>query len=512
MTRESRDELSREIEALGLDADAVAQHRARLTEAVATGRKPQFKIIDTCRLENHGLLAPSVRERDARGFVAFVPAAGAASRYSQPLSALVEAAEHQDEAAALVALAGLRAEGAHQWPLPARLKSMVEAKDDAAALAIFRDAKGRSALLEELQLPKALLPCVAEGTSFLEVKHREHAALPGLAGEVYVAPPNAGRKFSDHLTKIRGKSDLPMDVLEQGPSMSTLRFKRDGTPWRDEQGRLSVVPAGHGALVRLFAPVRAKFPKADSLFIRNIDNVNGDSPDVRRATLAFLSFHRSVQESLQKIRAALAEGRLDHAAEVARPLRALVTGSAPAAGMEDASDADFLWDVQTRLFHTPAPAHRNLAALKKIYARPLNTLGQVPNTAKDVGGTPCFVDTPDGRRKLCIEVPHASEADKQAFLANPAKATHFNPVFVAAELGEGGERYLAENRYFWLLAEKTHRGHPVVYYETVLYELLGNSELAHCLFVEVPRVLFNPHKTLKDAASRHLASWLSAKP
>ena len=42
-----------------------------------------------------------------------------------------------------------------------------------------------------------------------------------------------------------------------------------------------------------------------------------------------------------------------------------------------------------------------------------------------------------------------------------------------------------------------------------LSELLGNSELANCLFLAVPRMVFHPHKALKDAAGRTAASWLA---
>ena len=60
------------------------------------------------------------------------------------------------------------------------------------------------------------------------------------------------------------------------------------------------------------------------------------------------------------------------------------------------------------------------------------------------------------------------------------------------------------------MAEKTYRGQAVVYYETVLYELIGHSDFANTVFVEVPRQVFHPHKTLRDALDRTLASWLGA--
>src|SRR5690606_15136978 len=89
----------------------------------------------------------------------------------------------------------------------------------------------------------------------------------------------------------------------------------------------------------------------------------------------------------------------------------------------------WLATVMERLFHTPC-SHADTTGMLSLYQRPLNILGQVPNISHDVGGTPCFVEHAGRSIKICLEVPHASESDKQQFLANPAKATHFNPVFV----------------------------------------------------------------------------------
>jgi hypothetical protein len=152
-----------------------------------------------------------------------------------------------------------------------------------------------------------------------------------------------------------------------------------------------------------------------------------------------------------------------------------------------------------------------LDRLRRLYERPVTLLGQVPNTGKDVGGTPCFIRTGGGVDKVCVEVPHASEADLQTFLADPAKATHFNPVFVAAEITIDPDYYAARAGDFWLKSEKTYRGQRVMYFETVLYELLGNSALANCAFIAVPRFVFHPHKTLQDALGRSADSWLRPK-
>jgi hypothetical protein len=142
------------------------------------------------------------------------------------------------------------------------------------------------------------------------------------------------------------------------------------------------------------------------------------------------------------------------------------------------------------------------AALKHLFDRPLNALGQVPNNGKDVGGSPVRAVHENGEVSICLELPHASSEDRKNFLENPATATHFNPVFVAAELPEDNAVYDLEQCPFWILAEKNIRGTPVVYHEIVLYEVLGNSYTANVLFPEIPRRLFQPHKTLLDGVKK----------
>jgi hypothetical protein len=88
--------------------------------------------------------------------------------------------------------------------------------------------------------------------------------------------------------------------------------------------------------------------------------------------------------------------------------------------------------------------------------------------------------------------------DRKRFLEDPKKATHFNPVCVAAEIPENPRAYDLEQCPFWILAEKSMLGEPVVYHEIVLYEVIGNSLTANVLFPEISRRLFHPHKTLLD--------------
>lgn len=515
---------SQELRDLGLDPHAIEVHRDRLVAAVARGERPSFKVVDTCRIDNGGLLpgdslerlhtagAPTFAGPAGNGVAAFIPAAGAGSRYSQPLASLVDALEAGDGAEIIKCIKALREEGAEAWPLPDGVRALLLRPERGAELTPDQ----RKSAVKMLQLPKALMPSVREGTTFVAVKLFEHAAIAGLAGEVYVTPPGAIPAFRAALPEAAKDRTA---FLEQGPGLSTIRFRRDGAPYRDADGNLSLAPAGHGALATLFPDVRAAFPRAHSVFIRNIDNVMGISPVTIAATDRFLGLYQTVLGVLRTVRSALVENRTKEAADLARPLLAL----APAwpgrrktetflRSLGDKAERT-LWEVQLKLFHTCPPGTAQtddvtrLYLLSRLYERPLNLLGQVPNNGKDVGGTPCFVETPRGIEKVCIEVPHVTEDDRTRYLADPARATHFNPVFAVCEIPAEPEYYTEQNEDFWLMAEKTHRGAAVVYYETVLYELIGNSGTANALFAAVPRAVFNPHKVLKDAVNRSLRDW-----
>lgn len=512
------DNVKSSIEANGLNFESILHQQKLIKAALSRGTAPRFKILDTCRFDNGGLLRLSkiVSEADAhpgRGFAAFVPAAGAASRYYAPLTPLIKALEHNDLAELNRSIQDLVKSGARTWPLPPRTKVLLESSTPIKSLS----ESDSHALLHELSRPKALMPCVLEGHSFLQIKLLEHQQLVGLEAQVFVTPPGLKHEFEHVCEQALKQLDTPppaISYLEQGPELSTIRFRRDGDPLRESDGGISIVPAGHGALASLFSQVRQTVPTADAVFIRNIDNINGTGQVAADITARFLTAQRKIFTGFQLIREALKRDDLASAAAIASHLQQSLSPKESGTNVVNphleqliTQEERQLWDLLLATLHTPPPAKLTRTMLEQLYSRPVNLLGQVPNTSKDIGGTPCFVASPRGSVKVCLEVPHASEDDKRNFLANPHRATHFNPVFVAAEIPSEARYYAHANDDFWLLSEKIYRGEPVVYYETVLYELLGNSFLANVIFVEVPRDVFHPHKVLADAAGRSVKDW-----
>lgn len=497
-----------EIRDINLDVHDIQIHQQRISEGVKNRNDLFIPIEDTCRLENGGILPPQylhhIHREKAHGFVAFVPAAGAASRYFKPLMDLRLALEAMDQAKIEEQHRSLRQQEAVAWPLPPQLTQFV-AQESCPRIT----ADLAKTMIQEIDLPKALLPCWKDGPTFLQMKQQEHEKIHGMLAEYYVAPLGESRLFADHLAQRGPEETRPRYFLEQGEQLSTLRFRPDGMPYRTPEGKLSIVPAGHGMLVKLFQDVRQKTPSAHSLFIRNIDNVNGWSREVLQETEQFLVQHQMVLASVRRIRQCLHSDDLSTAAQLADELlqnmvnpRPVQTGSWL---KELESPWQPLWKLLVQGFHCPESHalrmrrnHQDKRALKELYDRPLNTLGQVPNNGKDIGGTPVFAHTKDGDVSICLELPHVSTVDRKRFLEDPTKATHFNPVFVAAEIPENPRAYDLENCPFWILAEKTMLGEPVVYHEIVLYEVIGNSLTANVLFPEISRKLFHPHKTLLD--------------
>jgi hypothetical protein len=502
------DSIDNELVTLGLNPDTIRKHQQALVRLMSGKVRKFLPVIDTCRPGNGGILNLSQSVESLHGvggsglrapFAAFIPAAGAASRYIRLLADLELAAESGDKATAAAAVEALKTQGARNWPLPPLLSQLVGNPDLCRTLTTADFEKLRT----ETTMPKALMPCVAEGDSFLSVKLREHRSLIQVGEEVYIAPPGQGEHFDSEIrTLSQNLAPMPVRVLEQHGGLSTVRFHPDGRPFLDKSGKPSVVPAGHGTLTELFPACAGK---VHSLFIRNIDNVMGNTPDVVATTSAFLTLHDKILTLLGAVRKALAASDAAAAAVAARPL--LTLGKAELTPPSDDPLAT-LAHLQRNFFHSEVSEKPSLTELRQLFERPLNILGQVPNTGKDIGGTPCFVTYRDKSVKICLEVPHASPEDKQNFLANPEKATHFNPVFAAAEIVADKDYYQKKNEDFWLMAEKSYQGAPVIYYETVLYELIGNSSLANTLFVEVPRIVFNPHKTLSDASSNSVSRWL----
>lgn len=488
---------------LGLDPKRILAHWKRLFHCHGAESGETFELLDTCRKDNGRLLelerilagSEVPKSAELSGYAAFVPAAGAASRYMSALEPLRKSVECWDFAAISGALRDLLP---FLGVLPERLQEMISAPSSGLS------DEDRKWLKELFRSPKALLPCEPGGLSFLAQKAREHNFFDCFKLQIFVTPPGQKDTFQ---ACIEGEMGPEKAFYEQGVACSTLRFSPDGQPVRNEKGLLSQVPAGHGSLANLFPKIARDHSQVEALFIRNIDNVCGVNQKCRELTHEFLGAHTKVLKIFQSIRKVLQGNRpgigfQDGLLSLQRmgDDKALSDGEQSFLRAIPNERSYLLWEILFRLFQTPLSevGQGKDRDLLRLFERPVTLMGQVKNLGHDKGGSPVVVQTKDGPMSLCLERPHASLQDQKEVLDNPKKATHFNPVFAATELGAQPSFNDAQTD-FWLMAKKNWQGKKVVYYETILYEILGNCKTMNCIFVEVPRYVFNPRKSLADA-------------
>ena len=492
----SRYDLGEEASWDGLEPDEVELHHRRLTQE----KPPEFPLIDTCRRDNGGILPLDelfYLTEDAadvlQNFISFVPAAGAASRFFRPLDTLSAFLVQGDYEHVRIELQRLKQADTLRLPLFYNVRELIESGGDVSDAKLDEES---SSSLGLFPFPKALHPCVLDEYSFLALKIAEHRAIGDLAKQVYVIPHRSSRLFR-HRASAHDAFRQTL-FFEQRGSLCTVRLLLNGEPYRDSNNCMSVVPAGHGMLTRLFPRVR-KSVRAHSAFIRNVDNVMGGAEQPLEVCRSFLRLHHFILTQVVAVRAALRRRQLDKAEAVARDIVISVLRRKP--------PSRALWYVLKELFHTEravADGAEEVEQLVALYARPVNTLGQVANNGKDVGGVPVFVRWRGKRIKVCLEIPHMHADDVKNFAQDLQRATHFNPVFVACELAAD---YDVCSSPFWLAARKTYAGEEVMYHETLLYEMLGNSYYCNALFVEVPRGVFNPHKCITDARDKRIEDW-----
>ena len=480
----------------GLEPDEMELHYRRLTQE----KQPIFPVIDTCRRDNGGILPldelfhlTDASSKVWQNYVTLVPAAGAASRFLRPFDELSRLLREGDYRGVRAELKRLQEAKMTRLPLFYSMRALIKSGGDVDDDVLDEE---RSSSLGLFPFPKAFHPCVMEEYSFFAVKIAEHRAIGDFAKQVYVIPQRSGRLFKSRSSAHHALHD--MLFYEQKDDLCTVRLLPDGEPYRDDNGCLSVVPAGHGVLTRLFLRLK-KQVNAHSAFIRNIDNVMGVTEQPVEVCRSFLRLHHFIITQVQKIRTALHRGQLTTAEKLASDIIISILRRKP--------PAKPLWYVLQELFHTERPAadaETDEQNLRDFYARPVNTLGQVPNSGKDMGGIPVFAKWRGRRIKLCLEIPHMCEEDVENIARNPARATHFNPVFAACELQPCYDTHTIP---FWLAAHKTYEGQKVMYHETLFSEVIGNSLHCNTLFVEVPRCIFNPHKCITDAKDRRIADW-----
>lgn len=278
----------------------------------------------------------------------------------------------------------------------------------------------------------------------------------------------------------------------QEKSTDTVAVDSEGAPFTRKDGSLLFRPGGHGSLLRnlsLLAGQKDSFlEKVDIIFIKNIDNV---VPGVLRAKA-------EEQYRWKRRLAGIVVELQDKVHRAYADLKARQEDSDLLRACAEMMRLEFGVDFPERLRNATHREKKHF--LFKKLNRPIRVCGMVRNLG-DPGGGPFWVRHFGG--EISLQVVEKSQVDpgspgQQEILKS---STHFNPVdFVCGVRNRQGEpfelmRYVDPNAVF--VARKTHEGRELKAFE---HPGLWNGGMAdwNTVFVEVPRELFNPVKTLSD--------------
>jgi len=229
------------------------------------------------------------------------------------------------------------------------------------------------------------------------------------------------------------------------------------------------------------------------VLFRNIDNLTGDKPEVVEGVKNFNRFFGFVLSAIKNIRQSLKDGELSKAEVYAKEIYLKIFENQSST---NSKATPYLYALMENLFATNTSKEK----LLDDYQRPVNILGQVQNLGSDVGGLPCIAYDDKKKFKFCLEMSHAKDEFQETFF-DPTKATHFNPVWILAEVPDNEINYQKIAQDFWIIAKKSYLGKTVYYHETLLSEVLGNSLYFNLAFAEIPRAMFNPCKMITDTQS-----------
>ena len=428
----------------------------------------------------------------------FVPASGAASRMFKDLFAFVNSDEKIPADGSAVAKL---LEGVHRLPFFDELDNVCrklygEGVDALLAQERHKDVVAAIIRPEGMnygQLPKAVLTFHRYADDHttrtaMEEQFAEGAQTAATNGEVHLhftVSADHRKLFEDKIAQVRPAMEAKYGVRfvvsmsEQKPSTDTVAGATDGTPFRDEAGRLVFRPGGHGALIENLNDLDATV-----IFIKNIDNVVADS-------------HREPTIRYKKLIGGLLLAVNDRREYFERALR-----------VENAAEKDiaeagiFVSQVLNVTVDCNVEPQRPLREiLLEILRRPLRVCGMVRNEGEP-GGGPYMAYSHDGR--TCqpqilesTQIDTSGDEGKRMM----ASATHFNPVdLVCYVRNSDGDKYdltKYTDPLTGFISSKSSGGR-----ELRALELPGlwNGAMSNwnTVFVEVPVETFNPVKTVND--------------
>ncbi len=500
---------------------ALGLSEAQVVEQLSFYRRPRFSLelarpctlgdgihLLPVELHQHYLLLHQ-RACEAGRFVKFVPASGAASRmFEAPINYL-------SQISAQWWVEGLRLEEACPPPDP-RLETFCRSLEQFAFFPDLAKTMASHGFNVQEVMASGRYHCAIY--YLLSDRGLKYGLLPKGLLKFHRYPDESRTAFEEHLVEAvgyvkdaRGCCRLHFTILpehgeffahlarevvpawerrlgcrfqlefsSQSHATDTLAVDLENRPFREEDGRLHFRPGGHGALLDNLQGLAA-----DLVYMKNIDNVVPD-----RLKEPTIYWKKLLGGLLVEV-----EGRLHEL------LRRLEVGLPDAALAQEA--ADF---ARRRLllslppdFSRQSPA-RQRDILMTLLNRPLRVCGVVKNDGEP-GGAPFWVREPDG--SLSLQIVEGAQVN----LESPTQrdiweaATHFNPVDLAVSMRDFRGRPFDLTRFAnpeaVFISRKTRNGRELKALER---PGLWNGAMARWLtvFVEVPRITFNPVKTALD--------------
>lgn len=339
-------------------------------------------------------------------------------------------------------------------------------------------------------LPKALLPFHSyPGEKRTAFEEQLHEAMG------YMQTENASVHFTipeDHLNAFlalerevcqrmsqRWGATFDISFSFQSSSTNTICIDMNGMPLRDKLGRLHFRPSGHGALIKNLGDLNA-----DLVYIKNIDNVVPDrlKEPVHFWKKALGGYLVWIQQSVHSL--------LHH-----------LTGSQWSQAVPDAvsfASRELLIDFPTG-FETWLEGRKQSFLLHAL-DRPIRVCGVVPNDGEP-GGAPFWVEGENGTQVL--QIIESAQVDlnceEQRHIWN--SSTHFNPVDIVCCLKNFEGKPFDLKKFVdpraVIISKKSIDGTDVRVLER---PGLWNGAMAEWItvFVEVPKITFNPVKSIFD--------------
>lgn len=292
--------------------------------------------------------------------------------------------------------------------------------------------------------------------------------------------------FEDEFERVQkiveGKTDTQFQITfsYQKESTDTIAVTPNNELFRDDTGKLTFRPSGHGALLENLNQL-----DADIVFIKNIDNV------------VVYKYENEVAEHKKMLAGMLLE--IQH--QVFEYLNLLESNVV--SEEEIAEIADFMVNklqvVINNEFYKYSTKYQIEYLIDKLN-RPIRICGMVKNEGEP-GGGPFWVKEENG--EIALQIVESAQIDSENKGQNQIlkNATHFNPVDLVCGIknykGESFDlqKYVDPKTAF--ITMKTSAGKDL---KALELPGLWNGSMArwNTIFVEVPLITFNPVKTVTD--------------